>query len=85
MALAAWRRGASRSLRRHDEGSRSRGPLLKSSLIIASSPEDAEAEVKREFTLVQANCGAREYRILEADALVVAAHSTPDEPYRDNL
>jgi hypothetical protein len=64
---------------------RPEGALLKSSTVTASDAEEAETEVKREFTAVQANLGAREYQILDADAVVVAAHSTPDDPHRDNL
>lgn len=60
------------------------GALLKSNLVIASGAEEAETEVKRQFTAVQANLGARCYRILDAAAIVVAAHTSPDRP-RDNL
>lgn len=61
------------------------GPLLKTSYIMAFNAGAAETEVRREFTAVQANLGAREYQILDAAAVVVAAHSTPDDPHRDNL
>lgn len=56
------------------------GALLKSSYIHARDTLEAEAEVKRAFTAVQANLGAREYQILDADAVIVAAHRSPDEP-----
>lgn len=47
--------------------------------------EAAEIEVKRAFTLVQANLGAREYQILDAAALVIASHATPNDAPRGNL
>ena len=64
---------------------RPEGALLKTSSVTASNAEEAETEVKREFTAVQANLGAREYQILDAAAVVVAAHATPNDPHRDNL
>jgi hypothetical protein len=64
---------------------RPEGALLKSSFFNALNAEAAETEVKRAFTVVQANLGAREYQILDAAALVVASHFTPDDGPRENL
>ncbi len=61
------------------------GALLKSSFVTAPNAEEAEAAVKREFTGVQANLGARQYQILDAAAVVVAEHLTPEDPPRENL
>ena len=64
---------------------RPEGALLKSNFVTASNAEAAETEVKRAFTAAQANRGARQYQILDAAALVVVAHFTPDDPPRENL
>ncbi|MBY0567692.1 MAG: hypothetical protein K2P70_10285 [Hyphomonadaceae bacterium] len=61
------------------------GPVLKSDSVIATNDEDAEARVKQLFTLVQANLGARHYRILDDARAVVATHATPKEPLGRNL
>jgi hypothetical protein len=62
-----------------------KGAVLTSSFITASNAEEAETAVKREFTAVQANLGARQYDILDSAAAVVATHSTPADPPRENL
>ena len=41
---------------------RPEGALLKSSFVTAPNAEAAETEVKRAFTAVQANLGARQYQ-----------------------
>jgi len=64
---------------------RPEGALLKSKFFTAANAEAAETEVKRAFTAVQANLGARQYEILDGAGNVVATHSTPDEPPRANL
>lgn len=58
-----------------------KGALLESNFLVASNAEDAEIEVKKAFTIVQANLGARQYQILDGER-VVATHRTPDEPSR---
>ena len=58
------------------------GALLKSNYITATAAEDAETAVKREFTAVQANLGARQYTIEDEAGVVVAFHRSSDEPTR---
>ena len=57
-----------------------KGPLLKFSFVTAPNAKEAEAEVKREFTAVQANLGARQYQILNQADVVVATHLGAEEP-----
>lgn len=59
---------------------RPEGALLKSSFVTAPNAEEAEAAVKREFTAVQANLGARQYQISDAADIVVATHTGAEEP-----
>ncbi len=54
------------------------GALLKPSYITASGAEDAEMAVKRAFTAVQANLGARQYEIRDGTAVLVASHRRSD-------
>jgi hypothetical protein len=63
---------------------RPEGALLKSSYITAANAEDAEAAVRREFTAIQANMGARQYQILDDAAAVVGSHRSADEPACDS-
>ena len=56
------------------------GALLKSSFVTAPNAEEAETAVKRKFTAVQANLGARQYQILDATDIVVATHDSAEEP-----
>ena len=56
------------------------GALLQSSSIVATAVEEAETAVKREFTAVQANLGARQYAIQNEAGVVVASHRSSDEP-----
>ena len=56
------------------------GALLKSSFVMASNAEEAETAVRREFTAVQANLGARHYQILTVADLVVATHANAADP-----
>ncbi len=56
------------------------GALLKTSHITAPAVKDAETAVKREFTAVQANLGARQYAIEDVAGVVVATHASSDEP-----
>jgi hypothetical protein len=56
------------------------GALLKSIFFTAQNAEEAETAIKSEFTGVQANLGARQYRILDAANAVVATHAGAEEP-----
>ena len=59
------------------------GALLQSNSFTALDDHNAELAVKREFTLVQANLGARQYQIFDDDSVVVAAHRSADQANPD--
>lgn len=61
---------------------RPEGAVLKSALITADNADAAEAEARREFTLVQANLGARQFQVLDEHGAVVASHRSTDDPPR---
>ena len=56
------------------------GALLQSSFITAPNAEEAERAVRSEFTGVQANLGARQYLIMDAEDVVIATHIGAEEP-----
>jgi hypothetical protein len=59
------------------------GAPLQSNFLTAIDDVNAELAVKREFTLMQANLGARQYQIFDDASVVVAAHRSADQATPD--